>query len=260
MTSTTKQTNPRPLNQTRLGRVLFGRFTNRLVASARGRRHILNQAADAEDSDEGQIFEILLDKVDDPELHKLVRIHQADETRHAEMFREALGRNGFSPYPVASELSLLEQLDAALGNFFDTFLEREHPVMEAYLLLQVIEERAVTQFGELQPAFEKFDPQTATVLEQIAKDEERHLKYCVAIAKRYAPDAETAERTLNRFREVEAEVFAKISLANMTKALDDELLDMSPIEMRLWRGLLGLLKRRSQPVRTPFASAARAAA
>lgn len=234
--------------------LLYRRFTHRLVASAQGRRHILNQMAFAEDSDEGAIFDILLERIDDPELHKWVQLHQADERRHAEMFLTALERNGFEAFPVPPELSLLDRLDKALGGFFDTFTQRENPVMEAYLLLQVIEERATTQFTELAPAFERYDPKTAEILVQIAKDEQRHLKYCVAIARRYAPVPEVATATLNQFRDVEAQVFGELSIANIEHALSNELPDMSPLEMRLWKGMLSILKRVNQPLRTPFAN------
>ena len=251
---------PRTINDSRLGQALFSRFTNRLVAAAGGRAHILNQAAYAEDADEGDVFEALLERVDDPELHKMVRIHQTDEKRHAELFREALRRNGFEPYPVPRELSLLERLDAALGGFFESFTEREHPVMDAYILLQVIEERAVTQFSQLRTAFAKYDPQTAELLDEISRDEARHLKYCVAISRRYAPDEETRLQTLAEFRRHEAQVFAELSRANMRHVLEAELPDMSRLELRIWRGILSLLSRANRPVPTPYWDAEPAAA
>lgn len=242
-----------------IARLAQRRYLDRLVASRTGRAHVLNQAAYAEDSDEGVVFDGLLSKVDDPELAKMVRIHAADEKRHAELFREALARNGFDPWPVADGLSLIERLDAALGGFFDGFLEREHPVMDAYLLLQVIEERAVTQFSMMRPAFAKYDPQTAELLDQIARDEERHLKYCVAIARRYAPDAETAAARLAEFRAVESKVFGEMSRANMRHTLEGDMLAIGPLETRIWRRVIGALDRADRPMPSAFAPAYAAA-
>lgn len=243
---------PAIVSESKLRQAINDRFVGRLVATAVGRKHILNQAAHAEDSDEGQIFDLLLERVDDAKLHKMIEIHRDDEKRHAVMFFDALRRNGFEPTPVLPELSLLDRLDAALGGFFDTFTQKDNPVMEAYLLLQVIEERAVTQFAQMRPHFAKYDPRTATMLDEIGKDEERHLKYCVAISRQYAPDQLTVARTLKKFRTVEAEVFAKLSQGNMRFALENELPDMSKLELELWRGFLKILERNSQPLATPY--------
>lgn len=242
--------------QSPIARFAQRRYMDRLIASRVGRAHVLNQAAFAEDSDEGQVFEALLSQIDDPALQKMVRIHAADETRHAEMFREALARNGFEPWDVGPELSLIARLDAALGGFFDGFLEREHPVMDAYLLLQVIEERAVTQFSAMQPAFAEHDPPTAALLESIAADEERHLKYCVAISRRYAPDSNTATARLAELRQVESVVYAELSRANMKHTLANDMLAIGRLEKRIWSSALGLLERRDRPMHTPFATAA----
>jgi rubrerythrin len=246
-------------NQNPLARLAFRRYLDRLVASRTGRAHILNQAAFAEDSDEGQVFDVLLAQIDDADLQKMVRIHAADERRHAEMFRDALARNGFEPWAVPPELSLIERLDVALGGFFDGFLDREHPVMDAYLLLQVIEERAVTQFETMRPAFAAHDPQTAELLDSIAADEARHLKYCVAIARRYAPDPQTAAARLAELRAVESRVYAELSRANMRHTIAKDMLAVGPIEKRLWRGVLRLLERADRPMVTPFAQAQAAA-
>ena len=62
------------------------RFLDRMLAHPRGRAHVLSTVADAEDTDEGAVFDKLVAQVDDPELHKMIRIHQADEKRHAQLF------------------------------------------------------------------------------------------------------------------------------------------------------------------------------
>lgn len=219
-------------------------FIRRLVQTDRGRAYVLNQAADAESSDEGQIFEEILSLIDDPKVHKLVKIHQEDEERHAELFLDAAKRIGVPLQEVPEHLKLLARLDVALGGFFTQFKEGKRGLMDIYLLLQVIEERATTQFRLMEPEMRRVDPAAADMLLGIAEDELRHLKYCRAISKQYAPSPEVLEQTLSEFREVEARVFGQHARANMENCLDQELADISPAETFFWRAILRASKRK----------------
>jgi rubrerythrin len=227
-------------------------FLDRLLETRGGRAWVLWQASAAESDDEGRFFQLLLSRVADPELHRLVGRHQADEDRHARLYAECAERTG-GPRPVIPpELKLVERLDRALGGFFDGFAADRRSVMEAYLLLQVLEERAVTQFAALEPAFRRRDPRTADVIREVAEDEERHLKYCRAISRRYAPDAAAHAAALRRFRDVESRVFAEHSRALMRCALDRGLVAGPRAERWLWRGMLALGERRRPALRTHF--------
>lgn len=229
------------------------RYLDRLLSTARGRAFVLNQMADAESSDEGAIFELLEQRVDDPELQRMIRKHAEDEVRHAGMFRACVERNGGVPGPVPDELRLIDRLDRALGDFFERGIEGDRGVMEAYLLLQVIEERAITQFAMFEPILRIYDPLSADVLVEIGKDEERHLRYCHAISRRYAPDEATREATLARYRDIEARAFAANGSANMVHALDQGITPIGPLEATLWRGLARLSERRKVSQPTGFA-------
>src|SRR5581483_6787626 len=122
-------------------------FMKDLFSTPKGRVHFLTQVADAENNDEGAIFEALKRRADDPQLQRLVQRHAADEERHARILLERADAQGV-PRPVIPEnLKLLHRLDEALGGFFKKPLETNEDVMRMYLLLQVIEERAVTQFA-----------------------------------------------------------------------------------------------------------------
>lgn len=232
---------------------LMRRYVSQLVATPRGRAHILSQAADAENNGEGQFFDALLSRVDDPELNKMIRIHQADEVRHAAMFRAAAERQGVPLVPVPDELKLIDRLDRKLGStFFTREISTRTEIMEAYTLLQVVEERAVTQFAIFEPAFRAVDPVSADVFKAIGKDEERHLKYCHAISKRYAPDDFTLARTLRRFRELEAVTFAENGRANMRYSLRHGLLDATLGGMLGWWALAGLSEMIRGADPTPF--------
>src|SRR5262249_14517676 len=157
-------------------------------------------------SDEGRVFARLREKVGDEKLARMIEKHETDEVRHAALFNERLRANGFDPGPVPDHLRLLDRLDRKL-NVFARPIENDRDVMEAYLLLQVIEERALTQFAVMIDAFREVDPETAEVFEQVACDEERHLRYCHAISRRYAPSEAVLNETLARFRQTEAECF-----------------------------------------------------
>jgi hypothetical protein len=218
---------------------------DRLIASREGRVHILNLMANAEGAEEGAIFDVLATRVDDLELQKMVRKHAEDEERHAVLFRERVVANGGAPHDPPDHLRIIERLDAALGDFFDREITDDKGVMEAYLLLQVVEERAITQFQQLEPVFRKHD------------HEERHLKYCHAISKRYAPDDETLVTTLARFRELEAQAFTDNSRANIQHCVDNGLLAVGSVEQRLWQRFLHI-PRQVPPVYTPYADAATA--
>jgi rubrerythrin len=228
-------------------------FFERLVASREGRAHVLATCADAESSDEGAVFERLLAHVDDEELRRLVRRHQEDEIRHAAMFRECLARTGLPEPTVPEHLKLLKRVDRLLGGVMDQPIRTREDVMHAYLLLQVIEERATTQFPIHVRAYRKVDPKTAEVVEQIAKDEERHLKYCRAIARRYAPSEEVMQKELRRLRDVEGRAFAANSTANMDYVLSRGYMTLGPVLGVAWRAVRAVTGTRLRPaIYTPF--------
>jgi rubrerythrin len=218
------------------------RFLRNVVATPPGRAYILSQVADAEGSDEGAIFDHLLAKVDDAELRRLVKRHADDEVRHAAMFRARVDAQGVTAPRVPEELKILPRIAKRLDGVLSNEIKSRRDIMNAYILLQVIEERAVTRFPLFEEAFRAVDPETADVFVAVAKDEERHLKYCHAIARRYAPDAETHAATLTRFRRAEAAVFAETSALNMEHLLEEGIVVLSRRQRVLWRGF-GLVAR-----------------
>jgi rubrerythrin len=230
------------------------RFTNRVITSLPGRAHLLNQCADAEANGENGFFEHILAWVDDPQLDKMIRKHREDELRHEQLFLAARDKTGLDPGPVPAELKLIDRLDRAVGGFFDHPIRNGRDVMDAYLLLQVIEERAVTQFALFERAFRGVDDETADVIAGIARDEDRHLKYCHAIARRYAPDERVQRDTLREFRRLEAGCFAENSRANMDHLFGHGWVAVNPVEKLFWKAASGL-GARSEPPLTEFSYA-----
>ncbi len=209
-------------------------FMKQMLRTPKGRVHFLTQVADAENNDEGKIFEMLKTRTDDEQLQTLVVRHSADEERHARILLERADAQGLPRPEVPEELKLLHALDKALGGFFTKAIETNEDVMRMYLLLQVIEERAISQFSLFRGVLAEVDPKSADVFETIEADEARHLKYCHAIARRYAPTPELHDSTLAHFRTVEAKVFAQNSNRNLFHALKIGLLDVGFFTKALW--------------------------
>jgi hypothetical protein len=175
--------------------------------------------------------------------------------RHARLYRDAAERQGVPLKPVPSELKLIDRLDRAVGGFLDAPIESDADVMEAYVLLQVIEERGITQFKLLEQAFRPVDAESADVIAEIARDEERHLLYCQAISKRYAPDEETRLAALERLRDLEAQCFADQSAAMTSYVFDRGLFSGGPVARWFFSTLQGLGQRQGLPY-TTYAEAA----
>ena len=230
-----------------LTKPLTNHFIAGLLSTPAGRAHVLNQVADAEATDEGAIFDRLLAHVDDPKLVQMIERHQADELRHADMFRESLAATGIDPGPVPAHLRLLDRIDALAGHVMQKPVEGDYDVMVAYLMLLVIEERAIEQFRLFIPAFERIDPATAAVFREVERDEVRHLRYCHAIAKRYAPDEARLNTKLAELRRFEYRAFVDNSRANMAHVFERGLHPAGPVEQVLWRASMGMRLRSKRP-------------
>lgn len=224
-------------------------FLRDLLASPRGRAYALTQAAIAESTDEGAVFDRLAEKVDDADLAKMVRKHSEDETRHAEMFFACADRQGVGRPDVPVETQVLERLNERLP-FYGRKIETQEDVMVAYLLLQVIEERALEQFSRLEPELRTYDPASADTLCQIQKDEERHLRYCHAIVKRYAPSEAARIAKLRELREAEAEAFREHQRSGLAHLLASGYLSW-PKRLK-WRILTTLTALQNETPKTHF--------
>jgi rubrerythrin len=231
---------------------LTARFLDKMLSNPAGRVHLLSQMATAEESDEAQLFERIRAHVSDPGLKKLIHRHEQDEVRHAQLFWECVERQGVPVPPVPEELQMIDRLDAALGGIFEGEIDGSEGVLNVYLLLQVIEERALTQFEQAIPSLERWDPTSAQIMTHIARDEERHLKYCVAITRQLAPDEETRLQRLQEFRAVEARVFGELVQLNLALALRNGALNVSAWERAGWQAALGVLRRTKAEDRTRF--------
>jgi len=217
------------------------RFASKLASTPQGRAHILNLASDAEGSDEGRIFDAIEGMVQDDALKKVVQRHREDELRHQKLFGDAAIRNGGKLHPAPPELRLLDRIDDKTGGFLSKPITTERDAAMAYLVLLVVEERALNQFALLEQAFRPVDPASADVFVQISKDEARHLRYCHAVAKKYLPDDTERQAEIVRLRQLEAEAFRENQMAMMDFAFEHNLMPGGFTQV-MW-GFLGNMGR-----------------
>ena len=236
------------------------RFLDRLAASPRGRAYLLAFLVGAEEGDEAGVFDALVARVDDPELVTLVKRHRDDELRHARVFRECLERQPVDARSLPVPPAVVQYVDGEADGFGAAFVAARHSVMQAYLLLQVIEERGVEQYPLIANAIAPYDPESATAIREVAADELRHIKYAKAIAKRYAPDEATLTDTLARMRGAEARGFVAHGHALFVDAIEHDLLAVGPLERQIWRGLARLRGPAPKPRVTAAPGAAAIAA
>jgi rubrerythrin len=217
-------------------------FLHDLFSTPRGRAYVLTQAAEAESGGEQKIFDTLLEHVHDPELAKMVKKHKEDEERHAVLYGECAARQGARLPTIPHELKVIDTVDEHIARvrggvrFFDETRHDDRYVMEGYLFLQVLEERAVQQFGVLADALRPFDPRSAAIVLEIDADERRHLRYCHAISKRYAPSQEVLESVLASFRRAEALAYREHTQKSLDFLIREGFVPRGPKAL-FWRGV-----------------------
>ena len=221
-------------------------FLKEMLATPRGKATLLAQLADAEGGDGGEldIFEHILAVLDDDEVEKLVHVHKTDEERHEKLFHERARASGGDVMKMPSAAHLLRRLDRHVGFFSKPVTDRAG-VVDAYVLLLVIEERAVRQFGKYRDAFSRAgDLATVAVIDQIAKDEERHLKYCHAITKRYSESEDARQKRIAEFRVLEERCFDEVQAMNLRLLVDNGFVGHTWWTKALWGRLSRMAEAR----------------
>jgi hypothetical protein len=227
-------------------------YMRSLFSHAEGRAHVLAQAADGESSGEAAIFDNAIAHCDDPELKRVINKHREDELRHEKLFRTRLAAQ-HAPHELREELRLVQRIDKRAGGVIEKPIRTDRDVLEGYAFLQALEERAVFSFGLFAQAMEEFDPISADVFREILEDEKRHLKYCVAVSKRYAKSEEERLEVLERMRAAEVAAFKENQLANMKFTLGKGWIG-GPLQTAMWhavRALASVLPMRSPAHENP---------
>ena len=239
-------------------------FLSELLATPRGKATFLTQLADAEGGDGGEldIFAHVLDVLDPTppppsadeggsaemelgrEVAKLVRVHKADEERHEKLFHDRAVASGGEVFKLPAESHLLRRLDQHVG-FFSKPVVDKAGVVDAYLLLLVIEERAIKQFDKYAAAFAALgEDETVAVLAQIKADEARHLRYCEAISRRYSSDEAARQERLAHFRALEEKCFDEVQAMNLRILVDNGFVGHTWWTRVLWSTLSSAAEKR----------------
>lgn len=194
-----------------------------LLATREGRAHILSLMVAAEEGDEAGVFDRLIERTEDPKLRAAIAAHQADEERHAGLYRACLARNGLALDEVPDSLLIIRQVARTAGGRFAqsdaNAIASDADVMNTYALLLAIEERGVEQFPLIGAAFRRIgDHETADTFDAITHDERRHTKVCRTLGRRHALDDATWEQAVNHYRRVERIAFGRVGLAALRHA------------------------------------------
>jgi rubrerythrin len=219
-------------------------FLRQVAAHPRGKATMLQMLADEEGGNGGELdlFEHMLAVIDDDEVRKIVRLHKADEERHERLYAERARSVGVAPIQVPNAARLLYRLDAHVG-FFSRPITTRAQVADAYLLLWVIEERAIRQFGKQRAAFLSVgDTETAAIIDEVSRDEERHLRYCQAVSKRYMPDDAARMKRLAELRALEEQCFREVQQIMLQIFVDEGVVPAGPWGM-VWRALASMAKK-----------------
>jgi rubrerythrin len=170
---------------------------------------------DAEEGDEGGVFDRLAEVVDEPDLRRVVLRHRDDEARHASLFRGCLARLGMGKEEMPDQLRVIRAMGGGSGAGRITNAE---DIVRTYAVLLAIEERGVERFPRIAAAFRSHDPETADVYMRVARDERGHVRYCHRIGRHYAASDEAWRDAVASARALEEAVFAHVGAASVADA------------------------------------------
>ncbi len=190
-------------------------FFTQLVSTPEGRQHMLSFSVDAEEGDEGAIFDQLAVAVEEPKLRRIVERHRDDEIRHGTLFRACLARLGLEKVEVPDEIRIIRQIASSSGGA-ERPVRTAEDIVATYAMLFVIEQRGVEQFPFLSEAFRAVDPETADTYDRVARDERGHVHYCETIGRHYAADDAAWQSAVTRARSIEESAFQAVGMANLT--------------------------------------------
>src|SRR5579863_9272082 len=192
-------------------------YLSALLSTAEGRRRMLSISVDAEEGDEGGVFDRLAHAVDDPALRRIVLRHRDDEVRHAALFRGCLSRLGLEKEEIPDALRVIRAIGGS-SSATPPPIETAEDIVRTYALLLAIEERGVERFPRIADAFRPHDPETADVYMRVARDERGHVRYCNRIGRHYAASEDAWQDAVSRARALEGAVFAQVGAASAADA------------------------------------------
>lgn len=186
-----------------------------LVASPAGQAHLLSLAVVAEEGDELGFFDMVADAVDDPRLARLVRRHQNDELRHAQLYRGCLARLGLELQEVPDELRFIRQLRHHLPEDLEIGVHSPVAIAGTYALLYAVEKRGVEQFPMIAEAWRPVDAETADTYLTVTQDEHRHIRFCDTVGRHFAARESAWQEAVDQASQVEQATFEAVRQADI---------------------------------------------
>lgn len=208
------------------------RFLAQMALSPEGCQHMLSRSVDAEEGDEGGVFDRLVELVDDPALKRVVERHRDDEVRHAKLFRACLDRLGLEKQAIPEELRIVPRITAAAVGAKGPSrpLQSKDDVVSTYALLRAIELRGVEQFPFIAEAFRATDPETADVYLQVTRDERGHVRYCERIGRHMTGDDTSWDAMVKSIAPLEERAFDAVSRDDLAYCVSRSWVDADLLE------------------------------
>jgi len=204
-------------------RDIFLQFWSRLAATPQGRRHIYSFVIAAEEGDEHGVFDLLAERIENMELKKLVRVHQADEERHAGLFKACLERMGATQETIPPELLIIRRMGGKFG-------DNNADAIELYAMLRAIEVRGVEQFPIIADALRPYDSFGADTFLAVAADEKKHVGFCDRIGSREARSEAVWQAAVAKYEEIEKFAFLEHGIVSLRYAIQQRLFEPGLVE------------------------------
>ena len=144
----------------------------------------------------------LMSHLDDADSQVKLSLHLAEETRHAWLWTKRISDLGGVPGKVGDGYQTRIGLRVIPRNLIDILA-----------LTVIVEERSFQRYTE-HAARTDVDPETRKVLEQVSTDEKWHISWIRAkledLAKQTEDGIEKMNEALERYREIDAQVYAEL--------------------------------------------------
>ncbi len=197
---------------------LASQYIKHVLNTKEGYAQVISQLADAEGGGgEQTLFSQLKEYVQDPQIKKIVEIHEEDEKRHEEMFLELLKKKKLDIIKVDNQFRLLHHLNLKL-NFMNMRVQSDADVILVYTVLKVVEERAVSTYQSYLDSGQS-DEDLMLILRRIQEDEKKHLRFCDKVLQIYGTK-EKLKSEYARVKEIEEVVYQKVSFSVMQYQID----------------------------------------
>ncbi|MBT3982714.1 MAG: ferritin-like domain-containing protein [Bacteriovoracaceae bacterium] len=184
-------------------------------SSAEGASLLLSVMADGETACNGEVDILgpISEYIGPGPLQNMVYAHIEDEHRHSDMILGHLKSIGMSPRYVQDELRYAKAFSREL-EIFQRGIQDDEDLAIMALIVMVFEERAISEY-ELLLVSRVIPEEFKEIIQEIIRDEKRHLGYCLRLANSYVSDSLLLNMLLSKIRTLEAKVFSRYNMETL---------------------------------------------